>query len=109
MMNQCFSLFKKLISTECIFLYIITMIANPTVTSAAATTMMKKTKSCASVPTVVAASVAKAATWCIFEKATNSTFTAFNMSSIHMKMMIALRLVNTPTIPIVKSAIERKM
>ncbi len=85
------------------------MIANPTVTSAAATTMMKKTKSCASVPAVVDASRAYAATWCIFEKATNNTFTAFNISSMHMNMIIALRLVSTPTIPIVKRAIDRKM
>jgi len=55
-------------STEWIFLYNMTMMARPTVTSAAATTMMKKTKSCASVPAVVALSVAKAATWCILEK-----------------------------------------
>jgi hypothetical protein len=86
-----------------------TMMARPTVTSAAATTMMKKTKSCASVPAVVALSAAKAATWCILEKATSNTFTAFNISSMHMKMMMAFRLVNTPTIPMVNKASERKM
>ena len=41
-------LFKKLMSTECVFRYSITIIASPTETSAAATTMIKKTKICAS-------------------------------------------------------------
>jgi hypothetical protein len=70
---------------------------------------MKKTKSWASVPTVVALSVANAATWCILENATSNTFTAFNMSSMHIKIMMAFLLVSTPTIPMVNKARERKM
>src|SRR5690349_16352206 len=36
----------------------------------------------------------------------NVRFTAFSISSTHMKMMIALRRVRTPTTPITKSAAE---
>ena len=94
-------------STECVFLYIITIIANPTVTSAAATTITKKTNICAS----IAADGLKAvvAMLCIFENATNNKFTAFNINSMHMKIMIALRRVNTPIIPMLNNAIARTM
>jgi hypothetical protein len=85
------------------------MIAKPTVTSAAATTMIKNTKSWASVPTVVAWFSAYAFKWCILENATNNKFTAFSINSMHMKMMIALRLVNTPTMPMAKSATDKNI
>ena len=39
--------------------------------------------------------------------ATNDRFTALSMSSTHMKMMIALRRVSTPTTPIVNSTAEK--
>src|SRR6185503_17253481 len=38
----------------------------------------------------------------------NARFTAFNISSTHMKMMIALRRVSTPTTPITKRTAEKK-
>src|SRR5688572_4182408 len=38
----------------------------------------------------------------------NARFTAFNISSTHMKMMIALRRVSTPTTPITNSTAEKK-
>jgi len=80
----------------CTFLYIITMIASPTLTSAAATTMMKNTNNCASVP-ALADKLAVAGG--IFEKATSSRFTELSISSIHIKMMMALRRVNAPVTP----------
>jgi len=63
-------------------------IASPTTTSAAATTITKN-----------------AITWpstrpCRRAKATNARLTAFSISSIHMKMTIALRRARTPTAPI---------
>jgi NO-binding membrane sensor protein with MHYT domain len=36
----------------------------------------------------------------IFEKETSSKLTALSISSMHMKMMIALRLINAPITPI---------
>lgn len=85
------------------FLYSITMIASPTLTSAAATTMIKKTKTCASLttegivwPNAVAA--------CIFENATNNKLTEFSINSIHMKMIMELRRVSTPTMPVQNKA-----
>src|SRR5262245_42074330 len=38
----------------------------------------------------------------------NVRFTALSISSTHMKMMIALRRVSTPTTPIVNSSAEKK-
>lgn len=95
-------------STECVFLYSITIMANPTLTSAAATTMMKKTKICASLAYVAEAFTASLAA-CIFENATNNKFTALSMSSMHMKTMMALRLTKTPIIPMVNNVSENAM
>src|SRR5215210_3802381 len=71
------------------------MIARPTAASAAATVMTKKTNTCPETPYRC-------------EKATKARFTALSISSTHMKMMIALRRVSTPTTPIVNSAAEKK-
>src|SRR5256885_17213873 len=38
----------------------------------------------------------------------NDRFTAFSISSTHMKMMIALRRVSTPTTPITNRTAEKK-
>src|SRR5688572_5279640 len=61
--------------------------ASPTAASAAATVMTKKTKIWPSIPTER-------------ENATNARFTAFSISSTHMKRMIALRRNTTPATPI---------
>jgi hypothetical protein len=90
-----------------VFRYIITIMASPTLTSAAATTMIKKTKICPSIPAF--GFVAASACWCIFEKATSNRFTAFSISSMHMKIMIALRRVSTPATPIQNNATDRNM
>src|SRR3954471_14438220 len=71
------------------------MMARPTAASAAATVMTKKTKTCPATPYVWA-------------NATKDRLTALSISSTHMKMMIALRRVSTPTTPIVKSTAEKK-
>lgn len=83
------------------------MIASPTLTSAAATTIIKKTNICASAPPTVTPP-GGVAIFCIFEKATNKRFTAFNINSTHIKMMIAFLRVSTPATPIQKS-VEAKM
>ncbi len=92
-------------SMEWVFRYIITMIASPTLTSAAATIMMKKTKICA----LVAIEALKAFTpaRCIFENAINSKFTELSINSMHMKTMIELRRVNAPIIPMQKRAKDK--
>src|SRR5215213_702786 len=69
------------------------MIASPTAASAAATVITNTTKTCPVAPYTR-------------ENATKVRFTAFSISSTHMKIMIALRRVRTPTTPIVKSAAE---
>ena len=79
-------------SIECTFLYIMTMIDNPILTSAAATTMIKKTKIWAS------------ELLCILLKVTISRFTAFSINSIHIRIMIAFRRINTPMTPIQNKA-----
>src|SRR6478609_5845417 len=71
------------------------MIASPTAASAAATVMTKNTNTCPAAPYTCA-------------KATKERFTALSMSSTHMKMMIALRRVSTPTTPIVNSTALKK-
>src|SRR3954463_1997491 len=71
------------------------MMASPTAASAAATVMTKKTNTCPATPYVCA-------------NAMNVRFTALSMSSTHMKMMIALRRVSTPTTPIVNRTAEKK-
>lgn len=63
------------------------IIANPTATSAAATTMMKNTKICP-LPSPLYA-----------ENAANSRFTEFNINSTHPKMMMAFFLRSTPKTP----------
>ena len=86
------------------------MIASPTLTSAAATTIIKKTNNCPSVPfDGTLAGLARNAELCNLEKATNSKFTALSINSMHIKMMMAFLRVNTPTIPIQNKAIETKM
>ncbi len=75
----------------------VTMMARPTTTSAAATTITKK-----------------AATWpssapCIREKATRVRLVAFSISSTHMKATMALRLIMKPTVPMVNKIAERTM
>jgi hypothetical protein len=76
------------------------MIERPTQTSAAATTIIKNTNNCPSIPAVELEFAASAFSFCILENATNKRLTAFNMSSIHIKIMIAFLRVNTPTTPI---------
>ena len=83
------------------------MIASPTLTSAAATIIIKKTKIWA----LVAMEAPKAFTpaICIFENAINNKLTEFNISSIHMKTTIELRLVNAPIIPIQNNATDKNI
>ena len=80
------------------------MIASPTLTSAAATTMMKKTNICASLP-----AVGWLTSTCIFENATSNKLAAFSINSIHIKMMMALRRVSTPMMPMQNNAKAKKM
>src|SRR5881392_975160 len=70
------------------------MIASPTAASAAATVITKKTNTCPATP-------------CTCANATNARLTALSISSTHMKMMIALRRVSTPTTPIVNNTAEK--
>src|SRR3954466_11302998 len=70
------------------------MIARPTAASAAATVMTKITNTWPAMPYTLL-------------NATNVRFTALSMSSTHMKMMIALRRVSTPTTPIVNRIAEK--
>jgi hypothetical protein len=74
------------------------MIARPTVTSAAATTIIKNTKICASLANVGKAFATGLAA-CIFENATRSRLTEFNISSMHINMIMALRRTSTPVTP----------
>src|SRR5215213_7892376 len=71
------------------------MMARPTAASAAATVITKNTKTCPATPYVCA-------------NAMNVRFTALSISSTHMKMMMALRRVSTPTTPIVNRTAEKK-
>ena len=84
-----------------------TITANPTLTSAAATTMIKNTKICASIP--ACGLVAPSAWNCIFEKATSNRFTEFNISSTHMKIIMAFRRVSTPATPMQNNATDKKI
>src|SRR4051812_20193983 len=61
----------------------------------AATVRTKKTTPCPATPYACA-------------NAMNVRFTALSISSTHMKMMIALRRVSTPTTPMVNSTAEKK-
>ena len=71
------------------------MIASPTTTSQAATTMVKN-----------------ATTWpsrwpCMRENVTNARLAALSISSTHMNMTIALRRNSTPAAPMVNSSADR--
>ena len=71
------------------------MIASPTTTSAAATTIVKN-----------------AMTWpsrlpCSREKVTNARLQALSISSTHMKTMIAFRRISTPAAPMVNNSAAR--
>ncbi len=46
---------------------------------------------------------------CIFENATSNRFTAFNINSTHIKMMIAFRRINTPIMPMINNASAKAM
>lgn len=92
---------------ERVFLYSITIIASPTLTSAAATIMMKKTKIWALV--AIVAPNAFTGARCIFEKAISKRFTEFSINSMHMKTMIELRLVSAPIIPMQNKINDKKM
>ncbi len=92
----------------CVFLYNITMIARPTLTSAAATIMIKNTNICASLANVGDAFAAALAA-CMLENATIKRFTAFSISSTHMKTMIAFLRISTPAIPMVNNVSDNAM
>jgi hypothetical protein len=59
-------------------------------------------------PAVVLAALCNAAPWYIFENATNNKLTAFNINSMHINTMMALRRVNTPTTPMLNK-VKHKM
>jgi hypothetical protein len=65
------------------------IIASPIAASAAATVMTKNTKTC---PFVDPKND---------ENDTNTRFTEFSINSMHMKTIIALRLISTPITPMV--------
>ena len=69
---------------------------SPTATSAAATTIIKNTNTCP------AGSLRYA------ENAANNKLTAFNINSIDIKIIIALRLTSTPKTPIQKRMVLKK-
>ena len=71
--------------------------ASPTATSAAATAMMKNTNTCAS------------GSLCCAENATSKRLTAFNINSMHIKTMIALRRNKTPSTPMPKRIAQSVM
>ena len=73
-------------------LYIAMIIASPTVTSAAATRILKIEKTCP----VSSAGVIKR------EKATRAMLAAFNISSMHISITTALRLESEPYSPMEK-------
>ena len=66
------------------------IMASPTAASAAATAMTKKTINCPSIDPQWRA------------RATNDKFTAFNINSTDIKMMMVFRRNSTPIVPIVK-------
>lgn len=94
-------------SIEFVFLYINTIIANPTLTSAAATIMIKNTKICA--PEAIAPLNAFADAMCILENAINKRFTELSMSSMHINTMMELRRVSAPIIPIQNNATDKNI
>ena len=94
-------------SIEFVFLYIKTMIASPTLTSAAATIIIKNTKICE--PEAKDPLNVLPADMCIFENAINSKFTELSISSMHIKTMIELRRVSAPMIPIQNNATDKNI
>src|SRR5437764_14717345 len=70
------------------------MIPKPTAASAAATVITIKTNNCPETSRKK------------LEKATKVRFTALSISSMHMNIEITLRLISTPTAPIVNSTAE---
>jgi hypothetical protein len=84
------------------------MMAKPTLTSAAATTMMKNTNIWASLAKVGDAFAAALAT-CIFEKATSKRFTAFSINSTHMNTMMAFLRTSTPMMPMLNNVSDNTM
>ena len=84
-------------STDLVFLYNMAMIANPTATSAAATTMMKKTKICP-FPSPL-----------YDEKAASRRLTEFSINSTHPKIMMAFFRINTPKTPKQNKTVLRTM
>jgi hypothetical protein len=83
------------------------MIANPTLTSAAATIIIKNTNICALVAIVPANAFKEAR--CILENATNKRLTEFSINSIHIKTMIEFRRVSAPIIPMQNKANDKNM
>lgn len=92
---------------ERVFLYNITIMAKPTLTSAAATIIIKNTKIWALVAMV--APKAFGAARCIFENAISKRFTEFSINSIHIKTMIEFRLVNAPITPILNKINDKNI
>ena len=81
----------------CLDLKISTINARPTATSAAATAMTKKTKICQlnDLSTLLNATMAR--------------FAAFNINSMDMKMISALRRIKTPVTPMVNKIADKMM
>src|SRR5213594_2528943 len=73
------------------------MIARPMATSPAATPMMKVAKVCP----------IRSGVFASLENATKFRFAALRISSIDMKMMMALRLVRTPRTPMANRIADR--
>ena len=71
------------------------MMASPTATSAAATAIIKKTKTCPE------------GSFLNVESATKSKLIEFNINSTDMKMIMAFLLIKTPNTPMQKSAALR--
>ena len=65
------------------------MMASPTATSAAATAIMKNTKTC------------PAGSERYDENATKSRFTALSINSTDIKIIMAFRRISTPTMPMI--------
>jgi len=72
------------------------IMAKPTAASAAATTIMKIEKTC---PVSIVGTINR-------EKATMAIFTALSIISMHIRMIMALRLVRAPYSPMEKSIID---
>jgi len=72
----------------------VTMIARPTTTSAAATIITKKAPTCPSREP------------CTWEKVTKAKFAALSINSTDIKATKALRLVRKPTMPIANKIAE---